>query len=118
MTWLLLLACLFIWFYRHNFKDVPGPLCLPMCGSVFTMWSFDSKMMTYPYRVMHRMSEVYGSVMRVMLGDQEWFVLTSLQEIKEFTMMELSTSHLPSVTFNDLYSFGEPLGVIFPDGHL
>ena len=82
------------------------------------MVTYDKQLLSYPYRVMHNMSLVYGSVMRVMLGDQEWFVLTGLPEIKQFTMKDESTTHLPSVTFNDIYSFGEALGVIFPDGHL
>ena len=49
--------------------------------------------------------------MRVMLGDQEWFVLSGLEEIKQFSMTEESTHHLPSKTFNDMYSFDDrPLG--------
>ena len=57
-----------------------------------------------------RMSEVYGRVMRVMLGDQEWIVLSGLEEIKQFAMTQESTFHLPSRTFNEMYSFDEPLG--------
>ena len=64
------------------------------------------------------MSEYYGNVMRVMLGDQEWFVLSGLEEIKQFSMMEQSTHHLQSQTFNEMYSYDEPLGIIFPDGYL
>ena len=56
------------------------------------------------------MSEHYGTVMRVMLGDQEWFVLSGLEEIKQFSMKEVSTFHLPSKTFNEMYSFDKPLG--------
>ena len=59
-----------------------------------------------------RMSEHYGTVMRVMLGDQEWFVLSGLEEIKQFSMKEVSTFHLPSKTFNEMYSFDKPLGII------
>ena len=65
-----------------------------------------------------RMSEHYGKVMRVMLGDQEWFILSGLEEIKQFSMKEESTFHLPSKTFNEMYSFDKPLGIIFPDGNL
>ena len=57
-----------------------------------------------------RMSEHYGKVMRVMLGDQEWFILSGLEEIKQFSMKEESTFHLPSKTFNEMYSFDKPLG--------
>ena len=64
------------------------------------------------------MSEHYGKVMRVMLGDQEWFILSGLEEIKQFSMKEESTFHLPSKTFNEMYSFDKPLGIIFPDGNL
>ena len=78
---------------------------------------------------------------KVMLGDQEWIVLSGLdevtkfcfalflvkilhrkskqidalhcltkcpfyfQQVREFTSKEESTSHLPSQTFNDLYSW-------------
>ena len=67
--------------------------------------------------------------MRVMLGDQEWFVLSGmylpyfnamfdfntnlsgLDEIKQFSMKEESTFHLPSKTFNEMYSFDKPLGM-------
>ena len=58
-----------------------------------------------------RMSEHYGKVMRVMLGDQEWFILSGLEEIKQFSMKEESTFHLPSKTFNEMYSFDKPLGI-------
>ena len=79
------------------------------------------------------MSEVYGRVMRVMLGDQEWIVLSGIAEIKQFAMAQESTFHLPSRTFNEIYSFDEPLGsiialtrlnsdqiigIIFPDGEV
>ena len=57
------------------------------------------------------MSEHYGKVMRVMLGDQEWFILSGLEEIKQFSMKEESTFHLPSKTFNEMYSFDKPLGI-------
>ena len=67
--------------------------------------------------------------MRVMLGDQEWFVLSGmylpytttnydninvsgLDEIKQFSMKEESTFHLPSKTFNEMYSFDKPLGML------
>ena len=33
-----------------------------------------------------------------------------LEEIKQFSMSEDSTFHLPSRTFNEMYSFDEPLG--------
>ena len=33
-------------------------------------------------------------------------------------MLEESTFHLPSKTFNEMYSYNEPLGIIFPDGGL
>ena len=64
-----------------------------------------------------------------MLGDQEWFVLSGmylpyfnamfdfntnlsgLDEIKQFSMKEESTFHLPSKTFNEMYSFDKPLGM-------
>ena len=94
--------------------------------------------LSHPYRVMHAMAEVYGRVMRVMLGDQEWIVLSGLPEIKQFAMSQQSTFHLESKTFNEMYSFDEPLGnslsvyvlptksegyfifsgIIFPDGTL
>ena len=79
--------------------------------------------------ILSRLSEKYGKVMRVMLGDQEWFVLsgmylpyfnvilfksnvTGLDEIKQFSMKEESTFHLPSKTFNEMYSFDKPLGML------
>ena len=118
MIWILLVIFLLVWLVKNNSHDIPGPFCLPFFGSIFSMVTYDIQLLCYPYRVMHRMSKVYGNVMRVMLGDQEWFVLSGLTEIKQFAMKDESTSHLPSDTFNEMYSFDKPLGVIFPDGHL
>ena len=63
----------------------------------------DSKMLSSPHRVMHRLAQDYGPVMRVvpdsllnylleffgvyfyvkvMLGDQEWIVLSGLDEVR------------------------------------
>lgn len=81
-----------------------------MCGSLPSMMMVDLTPLSHPYRVMHAMSEVYGRVMRVMLGDQEWIVLSGLPEIKQFAMTQQSTFHLESKTFNEMYSFDEPLG--------
>ena len=81
-----------------------------MCGSLVSMMMVDLTPLSHPYRVMHALSEVYGRVMRVMLGDQEWIVLSGLAEIKQFAMSQQSTFHLESTTFNEMYSFDEPLG--------
>ena len=37
--------------------------------------------------------------------------LSGLDEIKQFSMKEESTFHLPSKTFNEMYSFDKPLGM-------
>lgn len=108
-----------LWTMKLNLHKIPGPLSLPFMGSLLTMIFCDKYCLSFPYRVMHRLSLHYGKVMRVMLGDQEWFVLSGLEEIKQFSMTEESTHHLPSKTFNDMYSFDDkPLGIIFPDGNL
>ena len=38
--------------------------------------------------------------------------LSGLDEIKQFAMKEESTFHLPSKTFNEMYSFDKPLGML------
>ena len=87
-----------------------GPFSLPLCGSLVSMMTVSLTPLSHPYRVMHAMSEVYGRVMRVMLGDQEWIILSGLPEIKQFAMTQQSTFHLESKTFNEMYSFDEPFG--------
>ena len=87
-----------------------GPFSLPLCGSLVSMMTVSLTPLSHPYRVMHAMSEVYGRVMRVMLGDQEWIILSGLPEIKQFAMTQQSTFHLESKTFNEMYSFDQPLG--------
>ena len=39
-----------------------------MCGSLVSMMMVDLTPLSHPYRVMHKMSEVYGRVMRVILN--------------------------------------------------
>jgi len=118
VIWILIIFIVLLWTLKLNRSVFPGPLSWPFCGSLPTMLMFDNYMLLYPYRVMHRMAQYYGKVMRVMLGDQEWYILSGLEEIKQFSMTEDSTFHLPSRTFNEMYSFDEPLGIIFPDGYL
>ncbi|XP_023340901.1 methyl farnesoate epoxidase [Eurytemora carolleeae] len=112
----IILLC--IWLYKKNSDSVPGPPILPFCGSAPFLLLFDTKMISYPYRMMYKVAQKYGNVMKVGLGMQDWYVLSSFEEIQEFSMTDFSVSHLPSKTFDELYSFDRPLGIIFPDGAL
>ena len=67
----------------------------------------DPQAMDFPYRVMHRLGEIHGSVLKVGLGSDVWVVLTGLEEIKQFTMMEETTSRPDLTSLNEIYSFGE-----------
>jgi len=106
------------WIFKKNSGSVPGPWILPFCGSAPFMLLVDTQMLNYPYRVMYKLSKKYGKVMKVGLGMQDWHILSGFQEIQEFAMSENSVSHLPSKTFDEIYSFDRPLGIIFPDGGL
>ena len=95
IIWIGFIVIAILWTIKDNKSKIPGPFSFPFCGSLPSMTMFDKACLSYPYRVMHRlililiqiigspcidiayrMAEYYGNVMRVMLGDQEWFILS------------------------------------------
>lgn len=76
-------------------------------GSLPFMQKIDAESLEYPYRVMHRLSEIHGNTMRVGLGSDVWIILTGLEEIKEFTMMDETTFRPDLTVLNEIYSFGK-----------
>ena len=61
---------------------VPGPLCLPFVGSLASLAWLDRGLLSQPHRALHRLAERHGPVIRLFLGDQEWFVISGLQEVE------------------------------------
>jgi len=103
---------------KYNTGKILGPWFLPLAGSAPFIMLYEPRMLSYPYRAMYKLSIKYGNVMKVGLGLQQWIILSGFKEIQEFSMSENSVSHLPSKTFDEIYSFDRPLGIIFPDGEL
>jgi len=90
-----------------------------MMGSVPWLQWADSSAADYPYRAMHKLACQYGPVMSVALGEDVWVVLTGLDAIKEFSMLDEATHRPDMASLDEIYSIGgKPLGVIFPAGPL
>ncbi|XP_059093870.1 methyl farnesoate epoxidase-like [Tigriopus californicus] len=96
----------------------PGPFVFPFMGSLPALGQADSKAIEFPYRAMHRLSKQFGPIMSMALGQDMWVVLTGLEEIKAFTMMDETVARPNLKALYEIYSFDKPLGVIFPDGPL
>jgi len=117
-AWLILIILFALWLFKNNSGKIPGPWFLPLAGSAPFIMIHEPAMLSYPYRAMYKLSKQYGNVMKVGLGLQQWIILSGFKEIQQFSMSEDSVSHLPSKTFDEIYSFDRPLGIIFPDGDL
>ena len=83
-----------------------------MMGSIPWLGKVDSESPRYPYRAMHRLSQLHGPVMSVALGGDVWVVLTGLEAIKQFSMMDETTGRPNLPALNEIYSMhkDKPLG--------
>nr|APH81378.1 cytochrome P450 CYP3038A1 [Tigriopus kingsejongensis] len=116
---LFIVICLYTYVPLFKWKKrPPGPWVFPFMGSIPALGKADANALEFPYRAMHRLSQGYGPIMSMGLGQDMWVILTGLEEIKQFSMMDETVARPNLKSLYEIYSFDRPLGVIFPDGPL
>ena len=93
--------------------SILGPYVFPLMGSFPGLLKSTDDAVNYPYEAMHQLGLKYGPVMSVGLGPEVWVVLSNIEAIKHFCMMEETVARPVSQTFHEIYSFAEvdqPLG--------
>jgi hypothetical protein len=85
-------------------------MSIPMMGSAIGMIGVHPDPIQDPHDAMLNLSKIYGNIMTVFLGDDDWIVLSGFDEIKAFSMNSEAIQRPHNATLMSLYSFDEPLG--------
>ncbi|XP_077998175.1 cytochrome P450 2U1-like [Glandiceps talaboti] len=88
---------IFVWIFRRPRNLPPGPIGLPIIGSLFTLGR-------KPYKTFLEWSQVYGDVMSVRLGTELVVVLNSHEAIKDaFVKQAAAFSSKVSILHHHLF---------------